>query len=57
MHQIANMSDANGGRAQLQGRINDVDLCCGDTFTVADLWVLEITPFTEGVAAGALLPV
>jgi hypothetical protein len=46
MHQIANMSDANGGRAQLQGRINDVDLRCGDAFTVADLWVSEITPFT-----------
>jgi hypothetical protein len=46
MHQIANMSDANGGRAQLQGRINDVELRCGDALTVADLWVSEIAPFT-----------
>jgi hypothetical protein len=46
MHQIANMSDANGGRARLQRRINDVDLCCGDALTVVDLWVSEITPFT-----------
>jgi hypothetical protein len=46
MHQIVNMSDANGGCMQLQGRINDVDLRCGDGLTIADLWVSEITLFT-----------
>jgi hypothetical protein len=45
MSQVTNMNDANGGRGQLQGWIQDVEFSCGGANTVTDLWVSQQAPF------------
>ncbi|KAJ7109525.1 hypothetical protein C8R44DRAFT_635591, partial [Mycena epipterygia] len=45
MSYITNMNDANGGRGQLQGWIENVDFNCGGAKTNADLWVSQHAPF------------
>lgn len=45
MSQVTNMNDANGGRGQLQGWIQDVEFTCGGATTVTDLWVSQQAPF------------
>ncbi|KAJ6452563.1 hypothetical protein C8R47DRAFT_1229380 [Mycena vitilis] len=40
-----NMSDANGGRGQLRGYIQDVELNCGGVLTSTDVWVSHQAPF------------
>jgi hypothetical protein len=45
MEQVTVMNDANGGKGELRGRIEDVEFCCGAAVTVADLWVSQQAPF------------
>lgn len=45
MSYVTNMNDANGGRGQLQGWIENVDFNCGGAKTNADLWVSQSAPF------------
>ncbi|KAJ7171350.1 hypothetical protein C8R46DRAFT_1216918 [Mycena filopes] len=45
MTRVTNMNDANGGRGQLRGFINDVELACGSVLTRTSLWVSQQAPF------------
>jgi hypothetical protein len=45
MNHSTNMSDANGGRGKLQGRIDNVEFNCGGAVTVTDLWLSQQAPF------------
>ncbi|KAJ7637247.1 hypothetical protein DFH06DRAFT_1335926 [Mycena polygramma] len=45
MSRTTNMSDANGGRGQLQGYIENVDFNCGGVLTSTDLWMSQQAPF------------
>ncbi|KAJ7277024.1 hypothetical protein C8J57DRAFT_1714176 [Mycena rebaudengoi] len=40
-----NMNDANGGKGQLRGRIDEVEFKCGGVSTKTDLWVSQQAPF------------
>ncbi|KAJ7635973.1 hypothetical protein DFH06DRAFT_1336122 [Mycena polygramma] len=45
MTRATSMNDANGGKGQLQGFIDDVEFNCGGVLTRADLWVSQQAPF------------
>ncbi|KAK7008261.1 hypothetical protein R3P38DRAFT_3211162 [Favolaschia claudopus] len=45
MTKTTGMNDANGGRGQLRGYINDVELKCGNVATKTGLWVSPTAPF------------
>jgi hypothetical protein len=45
MTRITSMNDANGGRGQLRGWIEDVEFNCGGAVTRTDLWVSQKAPF------------
>ncbi|KAK6977147.1 hypothetical protein R3P38DRAFT_3237515 [Favolaschia claudopus] len=45
MTKTTGMNDANGGRGQLRGFIQDVELSCGGVLTKTSLWVSQAAPF------------
>jgi hypothetical protein len=45
MTRVTSLSDANGGRGQLRGWIEDVEFNCGGAVTHSDLWVSQKAPF------------
>ncbi|KAJ7280464.1 hypothetical protein C8J57DRAFT_1501909 [Mycena rebaudengoi] len=45
MSRVTNMNDANGGRGQLRGLIDEVEFNCGGVITKTDLWVSQQAPF------------
>ncbi|KAJ7208454.1 hypothetical protein C8J57DRAFT_1540661 [Mycena rebaudengoi] len=42
---VTSMNDANGGKGQLRGKINEVEFSCGGVITKTDLWVSQQAPF------------
>ncbi|KAJ7263523.1 hypothetical protein C8J57DRAFT_1513021 [Mycena rebaudengoi] len=42
---VTSMNDANGGKGQLRGKINEVEFSCGGVTTKTDLWVSQQAPF------------
>ncbi|KAK7023221.1 hypothetical protein R3P38DRAFT_3195224 [Favolaschia claudopus] len=45
MTKTTGMNDANGGRGQLRGFIQEVELSCGGVLTKTSLWVSQAAPF------------
>jgi hypothetical protein len=45
MEQSITMNDANGGKGELRGKIENVEFTCGAVVTSTDLWVSQQAPF------------